>query len=400
MRILTSFLIVLVAVFPLVTSQASEVKVSGFVVGEIRGFVTSPQFSNQLSGIQLSLAIQPEFRSRINNGDEKITFVPFIRLDSSDDSRTHADIREMYWLHNSQEWTLLVGVNRIFWGVVESNNLVDIINQTDLVEDIDGKEKLGQPMINIATQQDWGNLGFFIMPWFRERTFPSEDGRLRSQVVVARDATYESTSEQKHIDLALRYSHYIGDWDFGVSFFKGTGREPRFILNGSGTQLVAQYDQVDQFGTDIQFTNDAWLWKFEGIARSQNGKNFTAIVGGFEYTFYQVANNKTDLGLLLEYMSDSREQDPTEIPPTEFDDDIFLATRLAMNDTQDTELLAGVLIDRNNSSKILSIEAKRRLNNHWNFELEGRWFLNVKENTSLSPLKKDSFVTLRLARYF
>lgn len=400
MNILIYFFTVLATFFTFATSHANEVKISGFIAGEFRNFVSDPQFPEQLRGLQSSLIVQPEVHSQTENGKEQYNFIAFIRLDSSDDSRTHADLREFYWLHNGESWTVLIGVNRIFWGVVESNHLVDVINQTDLVEDINGKEKLGQPMINLATQQDWGNIDFYIMPWFRERTFPSEDGRLRSQIVVARDAIYESTSEKNHVDLALRYAHYIGEWDFGVSFFKGTGREPRFILNGNGTQLVAQYDQIDQLGTDIQFTNDAWLWKFEGIARSQNGKHFTAMVGGFEYTLYQVANSQADLGLLFEYMHDSREQDPTKAPPTELNDDVFMAIRLAMNDTQDSELLAGVIIDRDNSSNILSIEAKRRLNNHWNLELESRWFLNIKQNTSLSPLKKDSFVTLRLSRYF
>lgn len=400
MNILIYFFTVLVTFFTFATSQASEVKVSGFIAGELRSFVSDPQFPEQLRGLQSSLIVQPEVHSQTENGKEQYNFIPFLRLDSSDDSRTHADLREFYWLHNDEKWTVLIGVNRVFWGVVESNHLVDVINQTDLVEDINGKEKLGQPMINLATQQDWGNISFYIMPWFRERTFPSEDGRLRSQIVVARDATYEATSEQRHVDWALRYSHYIGDWDFGAYFFKGTGREPRFILNGNGTQLVAQYDQIDQLGTDIQFTNNAWLWKFEGIARSQNGKNFAAMVGGFEYTFYQIANSQVDLGFLLEYMHDSREQDPTKAPPTELNDDVFMAIRLAMNDTQGSELLAGVIIDRDNSSNILSIEAKRRLNNHWNLELESRWFLKIKQNTSLSPLKKDSFVTLRLSRYF
>ena len=75
----------------------------------------------------------------------------------------------------------MVGINSVFWRVVESNHLVDILNQTDLIEDIDGEEKLGQPMISLSTQQDWGGLSLFVLPWFRERTFPSEEGRLRSQ---------------------------------------------------------------------------------------------------------------------------------------------------------------------------------------------------------------------------
>ena len=164
--------------------------------------------------------------------------------------------------------------------------------------------------------------------------------------------------------------------------------------------MVAQYDQINQVGADIQFTYGAWLWKFEGIARSQNGSRFGALVGGFEYTLYQIAGSVADLGLLLEYTHDGRDSDATDAPPVVLDDDVFLATRLAMNDTQDSELLAGVVIDRNDESAILSIEAKRRLDNRWTIELESRWFLNAREAENLSALRKDSYVTIRLARYY
>ena len=331
-----------------IVSQANEIKMTGFVTAEFRNFVSNHQFDGQFNGTQSSLIVQPEF----------------------------------------------------FWGVVESNHLADIINQTDLVEDVDGKEKLGQPMINLVSQKDWGDLSFYVMPWFRERTFPSKEGRLRSESVIANKVAYESSSGEQHVDLSLRYSHYIGDWDFGMYYFKGTSREPRFLLNGSGTQLGAYYDQIDQIGTDIQLTNGAWLWKFEGIIRSQNDNQFGAVVGGFEYTLYQIFNSSSDLGILLEYMNDQRNNDPAKSPPTEFDDDVFLAARLAINDTNDSELLAGVIIDRKDSSKILSIEAKRRLNNNWKIEVEGRWFLNVENNASLYQLKNDNYLSLRLARYF
>jgi len=54
-----------------------------------------------------------------------------------------------------------------FWGVTEFQHLVDIINQTDLVENIDTEDKLGQPMINLALINDWGTVDLFIMPYFR-----------------------------------------------------------------------------------------------------------------------------------------------------------------------------------------------------------------------------------------
>ena len=372
----------------------------GFAGTELRGFVDDGQFDDQFNGLQPSLIVQPEWNMLHDNGKDQFAFIPFARLDSRDNRRTHFDIREAWWLRVSADWELLAGINRVFWGVTESHHLVDIINQTDLVEDIDSEDKLGQPMINLSSPQDWGTVSLFVMPYFRERTFPGKDGRLRLPLVTDGDHEYDASNEQHHIDVALRYAHYAGDWDFGLYYFNGTGREPRFLLNDSGTRLVPFYDLIEQVGTDIQLTREGWLWKFEGLWRSQNGDHFWATVGGFEYTLYQIVESDADLGLLLEYSWDGRSSDPTEAPPVVFDDDIFAGTRLTLNDVQDSELLLGLVVDRDTGATQLSLEAERRLTNHWNMELESRWFTNADDSGLISTFKDDSYITLRLSRFF
>ena len=68
-------------------------------------------------------------------------------------------------------------------------------------------------VVNLLLQRDWGLLEFYLMPWFRERTFPGEQGRLRAPLPVDTDeARYESRAGQHHSDVALRWSHYFGDF--------------------------------------------------------------------------------------------------------------------------------------------------------------------------------------------
>jgi hypothetical protein len=238
------------------------------------------------------------------------------------------------------------------------------------------------------------------MPWFRERTYPGKDGRLRFPLVTDGNPSYQSSDEQHRIDYAARYSHYIGRWDFGIAYFNGTGREPRFEFSDNGTRLVPQYDLIKQVGTDIQFTHDAWLWKFEGLWRSQRGDKFLAAIGGFEYTFFQTFETDADLGLLLEYSYDGRDDNPSDAPPTPFESVFFLGARLALNDVQSSEVLAGWSIDPGESSSTLVVEAERRLKQHWSAEMEGRWFRQSEDNAILSSTKKDSYITFRLIRYF
>ena len=51
----------------------------------------------------------------------------------------------------------------------------------------------------------------------------------------------------------------------------------------------------------------------------------------------------------------------TPAPLTPFDEDLFIGARLAPNDTQDTQLLGGAVIDVDGGSMSLFFEAKRRI---------------------------------------
>ena len=348
------------------------------------------------STTQLSIAGSTEFRWR---GDEsRASIIPYLRYDETDDERSLADLPEAYWAKEAEDYELLIGFNTVFWGVTESVHLVDIVNQTDAVADIDGEDKLGQPMINLELQRDWGLVSVYLLPYFRERTFAGEDGRLRTPLPVDTDnPQYESSDEENHVDLALRYSHYVGSVDIGVSAFSGTSREARLTPNTDGSELIPFYDQIDQLGLDLQYTGDAWLWKLEAIAHETQNDSFTAAVGGFEYTFYQVADSVADVGVLLELQYDGRDDGE---PVTLADNDLFAGIRLALNDTQDTAVLAGVGYDLETSETYVNIEADRRLGENYVLELRARFFTNAEPGDTSFAIEKDDYLQLQLSRYF
>ena len=347
---------------------------------------------------QFSLAASPELRWRSDDGNQRASLIPYLRWDAVDAERSLIDLREAYWAWQGDETEILVGANVVFWGVTESVHLVDIVNQTDFAGDIDGEDKLGQPMVNVVLQKDWGQFGVFLMPWFRERTFPGADGRFRPALPVDADrAEYESSAGQSHLDVALRYSHYFGDFDVGLSVFSGTSREPRFVPAADGDVLLPWYDQVDQVGLDLQYTRDAWLWKLEAIARNGYSHTFAAAVGGFEYTFYQVGESDADVGLLVEYQYDGRN---ALEPITIADNDLFVGTRLAMNDIDDTSVLAGFAYDVETGETFVNIEAERRFGDSWVFELRARAFTGAERNDVTYPIANDDYVQLHLAKHF
>ena len=215
----------------IVTSlSAQALDYSGNVAAELIVFTQSAQFDQQMDD-NLTLSFKPKLRQSWNEGNDELSVELFFRGDNQDDERQHADIREFKWLHVSgnDEWR--VGIDSVFWGVTESQHLVDVINQIDLVEGIDGEDKLGQPMIHYTTIQDWGVLHAFVLTGFREATFHAEQGRLRFPLVVdTSQTTYESSDEESHIDYALRFERNLGDTDFALSWFDGTNRDASFSV--------------------------------------------------------------------------------------------------------------------------------------------------------------------------
>ena len=342
----------------------------------------------------LSLAVQPEYSIKWH--DEKFLFKAtlFGRYDQHDSRRTHADIRELYWQMTTNKHDLSIGVKKIFWGVTESNHVVNIINQTDIVESFDGEEKLGQPMLHYSYQSGVGIFDFFFMPYFRQPTFPGEAGRLRTPIVINKSMiAFESTMKEYRPDVAFRWSHYIGKFDFGLSHFYGTGRQ---ILLKSLDDFAPVYAIVNQTGIDVQATTGPMLWKLEWIYNINKIKDYTALAAGFEYTFANVNNKGLDVGLLSEYSFDSRD----ELALNSLQNDVFIGTRLAFNNTDDTQVLAGAILDVVRGTTLVSVEASQRFKESWKIELEGRFFSNTSNDEFVYFARKDSFLRLGISKFF
>ena len=123
-------------------------------------------------------------------------------------------------------------------------------------------------------------------------------------------------------------------------------------------QLTPVYDIIDQFGLESVATFGALQLKFEGIGRQEFGEQYFATVAGFEYTFFDVGKSGADIGFLAEHLSDSRSSIQ---PPTIYDHDIFVGTRLSLNDTGSTHFLAGFLYDYRNGAEYASGKFSTRL---------------------------------------
>jgi hypothetical protein len=363
---------------------------------EYRYFFDNGLFAGQENHFP-SIAFRPEYTIEWNKGYESLNFTGFFRLDR-DKERTHWDIRELYYQKAKGNWELSIGLKKVYWGVTESNHLVDIINQTDQVESFDGEEKLGQPMVQFTyTTDSFGSFDLFYLPYHRKRTFAGKKGRLRFPTVIDKnDLNYESGAQEWRQDVAVRWSHFFGSFDLGVSHFYGNGREPLFTFDNVGN-INAFYPVINQTGIDLQITHNAYLWKLESIYRSSNAQDFFALVAGLEYTFSNIDGNGLDIGFIGEYLYDERD----ELSLSGLQNDLFFGSRIAFNDVKDTSILFGGITDLKTSSTIFSVEASRRIGNTWKAALEARVFSAIDSNEFLlSNFQNDSFLKFSISKYF
>ena len=373
----------------------------GEVGGEGRYFTDGPGYTDYWHNG--SAYIKGEVYHDWHDRKDLFAFIPYARVDEHDDQRSHADIRELSWIHVADGWESRVGIRKVFWGVTEGRHLVDIINQTDLVDQVDGEEKLGQPMINLSTVRDWGILDLYVLPGSRERTFPGEDGRPRLPVPIDVDhPVYESAAGKQRVDAAIRWQMFLGNWQVALSHFSGTARAPLLVPNiadmsagqlgylvttgqmppGFDAHLTPYYDVIEQSGLELQYLKNGWLWKLEAINSAGQGDRYGAIDAGFEYTRPGLFGSDIDLGYLLEYLWEDR--DPLLASP--FQHDWLVGTRLSFNDVASTEVLLGLIVDPHTDEKAVSLESSRRLGDRIKVSLEGRFYAGTNAPPTAAQL--------------
>ena len=341
-----------------------------------------------------SFTFSPEIY--IEDGETIFHFKSRFRKDSQDTNRNLLDIQELYFLSIGESREIKYGVSKEFWGVTETNHRVDIINQTDFTEALDGEEKLGQPMIKVSFEESWGNLDIYALLGFRERKFFGKEGRLTLPVMIDKDeSVYESSAEDSRTDFAIRWSNYYDQLDIAISYFSGNSREPRIIpIDEASSKMIPLYETIDQVGVELTYLIGSLALKAEIISRSGQEERFSASTAGFEYTQVGILDSRLDLGWVVEANHDDRLKSSPAV----------LGTRLTMNDISDTQILSGFIYDERSEEIGFLLEATRRLGDCCLVSVEGMYFDDINEDNNetklFSPFKEDDFLRMEFIYYF
>ena len=374
-------------------SFALEYKSYGYIQPEFSYFIDGKGKHDQ-SADKPSIFSQGTFIVYFQNDAAKITMKAVGRYDDKDNKRTYFDLQKFKYEYFLDNATLSVGNDIIFWGVNESFHVVDIVNQSNIAENLAGTKKLGQPMLTLSIYEEIGDISIYIMPYFRERIFPGSNGRPRyASEIDENSVTFESSKKEKKVDFAIRFSKVIDDFDIGISHFRGNARDPELVVNQSTLKLDPYYPILSQTSIDIQATKESWLYKLEALIGKIESENHIRTGGGIEYTFYGINDTAQDLGIVAEYLFDDRSNNP-------FNNEAAFAIRWNKNDINSTAILAGAYLDLRGDSNRFFCEYEKRLKDDVKLFLDASINGHINSKDFTYAFNDDSNLTIKIAKYF
>lgn len=373
-------------------TRGRAVQLSGWLETEVRVFPHDGLYTQQRSTYP-ALGGELRLTGTLPGGAHRWAVTGFARGDIEDGHRSHVELREATWAWQIARWQLRGGVLANFWGVTESNRLVDVVNQRDEREVPDMDAKLGQPGIAFAGPVAGGTLEVLALTYHRPRAFGFGAGRFRPPPTFVDAPVYESAAGRHRIDWAGRWNARAGAVDVGLSHFWGTSRDPE-VRDGAAPQ--PRYAVIHQTGLDAQLTYGALLLKAEAIRRQGDGITIAAATTGAEYVVGDVAPSGGDVVIFTELTLDER----GARTPTGLDRDLFLAVRWNRNDAAGTELTAGATLDLARGAHVVRLEASRRWSGSW--RVVGEAYLTAGHvPTEFGYLmRRDSFVRAAITRHF
>ncbi|MEW5251576.1 hypothetical protein [Microbulbifer discodermiae] len=377
----------------LLASNVNAVEMQGNLNMEQRHYISEGE--QQEKQYEATLSFEPElYYSRDNI---EINIKPYARANSIDENKSDFYFKEFNFIYTLNAHEFKVGIDQVFWGVAESQHIIDVINQTDTLASVDFEQKIGQPMLQYTYYTNESSLQFFLLTNFEEPPYASNEGRLRPALVVDPSlAHFESGKGKNRRDFAVRYSDRLTSIDYSLHYFNGIQRNPVLQYSAAHNALAPFYPNMEQVGLESQLVYENWLFKFEGYHRHSTD-NYTALTAGFEYSFVGIFDSLWDLNLIGEYQYDSRQNASL----AQGQNDLFLGARITLNDMNGTTALIGVARDLDDSgTRSGRLELSSRFNDSWRWRIEGWMFQAGSQQEITFFAAKDDFLQFTVEYYF
>lgn len=393
-----SIVFILIGLFLPLWVQAGDWQVDSELNFQARSFLNPNSYGSQVWNSP-AIEFKPKLSFSLSEGKHLFRTTPVFRRRDRQDS--HFDFKRFSYLGIFDQVEVSFGYDQFFWGVAESINVVNIINQLDLADDITGESRFGQSYFSFnyisETMGSWQFLGF---PNYRYRSFPGSKERFRGPFIEYNvNGGLEEPAVGSNFDYALRWSKGLDRLEWAVFYFYGVDRDPNILFIPNTYSFETIYHKANQIGLEGQYTGDQWIFKTEVLEKDplgDSGSKHYLSVTGFEY-LYGLIGNQSELTFIGENIVDTRH----ESSPLGLFNHLFLGTRLDINNTSSSVIEAGLFFNKESQQTSLSVlEFETRLTNQWKLQSRAVGFLDPAPGTLGSLIKEDDYFELNLSYFF
>ncbi|MFT5836101.1 MAG: hypothetical protein ACI9RG_000995 [Sulfurimonas sp.] len=311
--------------------------------------------------------------------------------------RRYVLLNELYMTKEYKDYKFTIGKTVKFWGELEGFNIADVYNQKNYLHDPFNKSnKLGSIGFSLWKYFDENSFEFGAKIYEEEVDYPSGNSPY-NPLTLTYDKELKLSNQRYTPTLYMGYSFVTDDSvdsENKIIIIHGYDNKRYFIPSPENTlsQYAYKVNKLLFFSNLIY--NDT-IFKCElsytDVTNKKNISDYSQLTFGLEKSFYDIAD--TDLGTYLEYykyiyMQDGKIEnvDISEI----YDNDVFLALKINLNDVRGSEVKAGILYDMINKEKVFKVNAKSRIMDGLTLNVEYLQILSSKTETTLLSNIDDS----------
>lgn len=325
---------------------------------------------------------------------------PTFRLDFLDFSRNRYLPNESYLVFYTPRLEVKAGLDVIRWGVSNSFNPTDLINRRDFEYNFYDPEKMGELLVSLKSTfprvgpVDELTAHFLLLPLFQKAPLPELDTRFPIQG-RANGVPYTVTDDQETpeypeaVGAGLHLKGTLRGADLALFYYHGPERDPGYslLIDSSGAlRLEPFYYAIDAVGGNVEIPAANFLFHLESVFKStgSNGSkqhevafeetdaipnSYAQFVPGADYTFTRGLGGG-EIEATVEYLIDTDQgENLRNFRP--FQNDLFVGSRLRLNDRRDSKIEVAVIKDLTNREAVFLFEGSTKIYKELRTALKG-----------------------------
>jgi len=286
---------------------------------------------------------------------------------SSSYDKQYINLKEFYTIQEYKDYLFSIGKVIKHWGELEGFNITDVYNQKNYLADPFNKdEKIGKWSLSASKYSKNQILELGMKFYEANQKLPHKKAPY-SPIPVNYNRKLQLEDSRKTPTVYARYTVTTDDnIESDTSFIVQSGYDnKRYFSPKDKNTLVQNAYRANKYmiHSNVNY-NDTFIKgeaSYTDVINNKVVSDYHQVAVGVEKTVYDIIG--MDVGLYTEYYKYKykekklENQDMSEV----YNNDVFLAMKVNLNDVGNTELKAGVLVDLDSSEKIFKVELKSRI---------------------------------------